>query len=91
MTSPAEWGRVKTLVVLFLVLQLVSLVLLWSLNPLSPRAESDFALLLAADLVAFATVSYIVRKGNRGENAKGGFVLGGSVVALLFMLLVLVV
>ncbi|HME19640.1 MAG TPA: hypothetical protein VKF15_07895 [Nitrososphaerales archaeon] len=86
-----DWGKVRMLVVLFLVLQLVSTVLVWSLNPVGPRAESEFALLLAADLVAFSVVSHIAMAGNRGERIRGGFVLGGSAAALLLMFLVLIV
>jgi len=90
MMSSGEWGKAKMLVVLFILLQLVSTVLLWSLNPVGSKEESDFALLLAADLVAFSAVSYMSRKGNRGEPVHGGFILAGSAVALFFMLLVLI-
>jgi hypothetical protein len=86
-----EWGRVRVLVVLFLVLQLVATVLVWSLNPVGPKSESEFALLLAADLVAFSVVSYIARKGNREEPINRAFVLAGSAVVLALMFLVPVV
>ena len=88
MNPSAEWRRVRILVVLFLALQLVATILAWSLNPVGPRSESEFALLLAADLVAFAVVSYVARKGNREEPIRRGYVLVGSVVVMLLMFLV---
>ena len=82
------WGQLRTLLVFLLILQCVSVVLAWSLNPVSQRGQTAFALLLAADLVAFSLVSYVRRVENRGETARGSFVLAGSVAVLFFMLLV---
>lgn len=89
--SPEEWSKVRTLVVLLLVLQAVSVVLMWSLNPVGQRSETSFALLLAADLVAFSSVSYLGRRENLGGKIRGEFVLAGSAVVLLFVLLALAV
>jgi len=86
-----DWGRIRVLVLMFLALQVVATMLVWSLNPVGPRSESEFALLLAADLVAFAVVSYVARKGNREEPIRRGYVLAGSMVVLLLMFLVPVV
>ncbi len=79
------------LVVLLLILQLVSVVLVWLLDPVSQRSQTAFSLLLAADLVAFSVVSYIRRVGNRGERVSGAFILAGSGMVLFFMFLVLLV
>ena len=84
-----EWGKLRLLVALLLVLQLVSVLLVWSLNPIGQQSEASFALLLAADLVAFSIVSYLVRTRNNDGGAKGAFVLAGSAAVLLFMLLAL--
>jgi uncharacterized membrane protein YozB (DUF420 family) len=81
-------GQLRTLVVLLLTLQCVSVVLAWSLNPVSQRSQTAYALLLAADLVGFSLVSYISRVGNRGETVRGAFVLAGSAAVLFFMFLV---
>ena len=87
--SPSEWGKLRTLVALLLILQLVSVLLAWSLDPVCQQSETSFALLLAADLVAFSVVSYLARTSNQGIGGRGPFVLAGSVAVLLFMLLAL--
>ena len=88
--SSDEWGGLRVLVALLLVLQLVSVLLVWSLNPVGQKSQTSFALLLAADLVAFSIVSHTARTWNRGSCVKGPFVLAGSGAVLLFMLLALI-
>ena len=87
--SPEEWSRVRTLVVLLVILQAVSVFLMWSLNPTGQRTQTSFALLLAADLVAFSSVSYLGRIGDMGGKVRGALLLAGSAAVLLFMLLAL--
>ena len=84
--STDEWRGLKTLVALLLAFQLVSVLLMWSLNPLSQRSQGSFALLLAADLVAFSIISYVNRLRNFA-GVRGPFVLLGSAMVQLFMLL----
>lgn len=85
-----EWSRLRLLVATLLAFQLVSVVLMWSLNPTGQQSEGSFALLLAADLVAFSIVSYVARLRDIGGGIRGPFVLLGSAVVLLFMLLAIV-
>ena len=87
--SAGEWSKLRLLVALLLVFQLVSVLLAWSLNPIGQQGEASFPLLLAADLVAFSVVSYLVRTVSREGGARGPFVLAGSATVLLFMLLAL--
>ncbi len=85
-----EWGRRKLLVVLLLVLQLVSVLLMWALNPVGQQSQASFALLLASDLVAFSIVSYVARRGSMGEGVRGYYVMAGSAAVFLFVFLALV-
>ncbi len=59
------------------------------LDGLGPKSETEYALLLAVDLVAFALISYVGRLGGAGKDPSGGYVLAGSTVVLFFMFLLL--
>lgn len=91
MSSAGDWKGVRTFVILLVVLQFVAVILAWSLNPVTQKDQTAFALLLSADLVAFAVVSYVGRTNNRGERVRGAVALVGSAVALFFMFMVLLV
>ena len=49
------------IVALLVLLELLSVYFLWILNPVGSASEPSFAVFLAADLVAFALISYVVR------------------------------
>jgi hypothetical protein len=51
----------RLLVVGLLALQVVVVVLLWLLDAFSVQATAAFALLLAADVIAFAVVAQVYR------------------------------
>ena len=87
--SSSEWGSLRLFVALLLLLQLVSVLLAWSLNPIGRQSETSFALLLAADLIAFSIVSYLARTHNQEGGTRGPVVLAGSTAVLFFMLLAL--
>lgn len=87
--NPGEWSWLKILVISLLVLQLVSVVLVWSLNPLGQPSQTVFALLLSANLVAFATNSYLNRTWNSGGLVRTWLLALGSVLVLFFMFAVL--
>lgn len=87
--NAADWGRVQLLVALLLVFQLVTVVLMWSLNPIGQVSQGSFALLLAADLLAFSMVSYVARIRNLERNLRGYLILVGSAAVLLVMFLAL--
>ena len=89
MSARSDWGSTKMLVLLLLAVQAVAVVFAWLLNPLGPKSETEYALLLAVDLVAFALISYVGRLGGAGKGPRGGYVLAGSAVVLIFMFLVL--
>ena len=89
MSALNDWGSTKMFVILLLAVQAVTVVFAWLLNPLGPKSETEYALLLAVDLVAFALISYVGRLGGAGENPRGGYLLAGSAVVLFFMFLVL--
>ena len=87
--STGDWSELRLLVALLLVVQLVSVLLAWSLNPFGQLSETSYALVLAADLVAFSTISYLVRTREDGRGGRGPFVMAGAGAVLLFMLLAL--
>jgi hypothetical protein len=58
---------VKSYVILLLVLQVISVALLWVLNVLSDETSSVFAVLLAANLIAFAMVVQVYRNPSTVE------------------------
>ena len=91
MSSGDDWRATRMLVLLLLVVQVIAVVFAWLINPLGPKSEAEYALLLAVDLVAFALVSYIGRLGGMGEAPRGRYALAGAAVVLFFMFLVLLV
>jgi len=74
---------------LFILLGLVSMVCLWTLNPVQPQAQSAFALLLSVDLVVFAMVSYIYRVSKWKEGVSRLPLLGGCIILLILLVGVL--
>lgn len=83
------WGALRLLVVVLLAVQVIAVVLAWLLNPLGAKSQTEYVLLLSADLVSFALISYIGRAGGRSMDLRGGYLLAGSGVVLFFMFLVL--
>jgi hypothetical protein len=89
--SAENWSWLRLFVIVLLALQAVAVILVWVLNPIGQQSEAQFALLLAADLVAFTMISYAARHGSEGERVNGGLVLVGSGLVMFFMLMVLFV
>ena len=83
------WGNTRSFVLLLLGVQVVVVVLAWALNPLGPKSETEYAMLVAADLVAFALISYIGRLNGMGAVHRDGYLVAGSVAVLLFKFLLL--
>ena len=72
-------------VALLILLEIVSVVSLWTLNPLSTADEKTFALLLGVDLVAFAMISYTYRAFKTGESAARAPIIAGCCFAVLLL------
>ena len=87
--SPDEWGSLRLFAFLLLGVQLVSVVFAWLLDPLGVKSQTEYVLLLATNLVAFALLSYIGRAGGKGQDPRGEYILAGSAAVLFFMFLVL--
>jgi hypothetical protein len=49
------------IVALLLLVALLSVFVLWTVNPVGPGSESTFALYVAVDLVSVAMISYVQR------------------------------
>jgi hypothetical protein len=86
-----RWSSLRFFVIVLLALQVVAVALAWILNPVGQQSQTQFALLLAADLVAFTMISYAARRGGEGEEVKEWLLLTGSGFVMVFMLGVLLV
>ena len=75
----------RRVIVLLLVLQAVSIVLLWTLDALNQVSEGTFALFLAVDMISFAMVSYIYRHDKEAEPPSRGWLIVGSVLVLVLL------
>jgi hypothetical protein len=89
--SSDGWGTTRTFVLLLIAVQVVTVVFAWLLNPIGAKSESEYALLLGVDLIAFALISYIGRVGIEGAGPRGGYIMAGSAAVLIFMFLILLV
>jgi membrane associated rhomboid family serine protease len=76
---------------LLLLLGLVSVVFLWTLNPVSSQGQTTFTVYLSIDLVVFAMASYIYRKSKWKEGAGRVPLLGGCLMLLLLLFAGLIV
>jgi len=89
MSSDEGWSMLRLFVLLLLAVQVIAVVFAWLLNPLGPKSQTEYVLLLSADLVSFAIISYIARVGGSGSGPRGGYLVAGSAAVLVFMFLVL--
>jgi len=65
------------IVSLLLLVAIISVFVLWSVNPVGSGSESTFALFLAVDLVSVAMISYVERAVAReGRIGKAPLVAG---------------
>lgn len=70
---------------LLLLLGLVSVIFLWTLNPVTSQGQTTFAIYLSVDLVVFAMASYIYRESKWKEEVGRLPLLGGCVMLLLLL------
>jgi membrane associated rhomboid family serine protease len=71
--------------ILLLLFGLVSVIFLWTLNPVSSQSQTTFAIYLSIDLVVFAMVSYVFRVSKWGEEVKRLPLVAGCVVLLILL------
>ena len=76
----------KFLLSLFLCLQVISTIVLWSLSSTDAASQAKFTIFLAVDLLCFAMVAYSYRKLTWGLMISPAWILVGSfgLVVLLF-------
>jgi membrane associated rhomboid family serine protease len=79
-----DWVTYRILVLL-LLFGLLSVVLLWTLNPTGSQSQTTFAIFLSIDLVVFAMVSYIFRVSKWKEEVRRLPLLAGSVALLILL------
>jgi hypothetical protein len=83
--------RNKLPVGLLLLLQAISVLFLWTLDPTSPASETRFAIFLAVNLLSFAMIAYVFLSQKWGELLSKAWMLAASVglAILLFSSLLL--
>jgi len=72
---------------LLLILQALSVYLLWSLNPSGQTGENQFALFMAVIFVSLSLVSYMFRLENRGDTPRRTWLLAGCFMVLILLFL----
>ena len=70
---------------LLILVELISAYFLWTVNPVNQAGEAVFAILLAIDLVSFATMSYIYRTNKSGEQLNRGVLMVACCMILVFV------
>lgn len=71
--------------VLLLLFGLLSVIFLWTLNPVSSQSQTTFAVYLSIDLIVFAMVSYIFRKSKWDEGVRRLPLAAGCLVLLVLL------
>jgi membrane associated rhomboid family serine protease len=71
--------------VLLLIFGLLSVIFLWTLNPVSSQSQTTFAIYLSIDLVVFVMVSYIFRMSKWGEDVRRLPLIAGCVALLVLL------
>jgi hypothetical protein len=70
---------------LLLLLGLVSVIFLWTLNPVSSQGQRTFAVYLSIDLVILGMASYIYRESKWKEGVGHAPLIGGCMMILLLL------
>jgi len=70
---------------LLLLFGLLSVIFIWTLNPVSSQSQTAFAIYLSIDLIIFAMVNYIFRISKWGEEVKRLPLVGGCVALLILL------
>jgi hypothetical protein len=82
----SDWTTAR-IAVLLIMFGILSVVFLWTLNPVGSQSQSAFAIYLSIDLVVFAMISYIFRMSKWKEDV-GRLPLVAGCIALIVLLCV---
>jgi hypothetical protein len=75
----------ERIIALLLVVEAVSVFVLWTLNPLTSQGQDAFAVYLAIDFVSFAMMSYLYRALESESPVSRLLIIAGCVfIAILF-------
>ena len=85
----SDWTAYR-IFVLLLLFGLLSVVFLWTLNPVGTHSQTVFAVYLAVDLVVFAMVSYIFRVSKWKEEVRRTPLIVGCLALLILLCIGLV-
>jgi surface polysaccharide O-acyltransferase-like enzyme len=79
-----DW-LVYRIIALLLMFGVLSVIFLWTLNPLGSQSQTIFAIYLSIDLVVFAMVSYVFRVSKWGEDVRRLSLVAGCVALLILL------
>jgi len=82
--KPREW-LVYRIFALLLFFGVLSVIFLWTLNPVSSQSQTTFAIYLSIDLVVFAMISYIFRVSKWDEDVGRLPVIAGCLALLILL------
>lgn len=74
-----------SVIAILIIIQLVSVVYLWSLSTVGLSAERLFALFLGVDVLSFAMVSYSYRSYRKDESPKALWLGIGAIILVMLM------
>ncbi|MDG6986130.1 MAG: hypothetical protein JRM73_05225 [Nitrososphaerota archaeon] len=76
----------KSIQIIFLItLQVVTLPVLWLMNPVAQVATDTFALYLSLDLLAFVLISYIYRTRSVGREPSAAWLSVGYLAIIVLL------
>ena len=77
---------IERVAVPLLIVQTISVVLLWTLDTLSQVSQTIFTLFLAADLLAFGLMAHVYRTNKAGSTTGTTYLFAwGVAIAILFL------
>jgi hypothetical protein len=81
----------ERIVILLVLLQAVSLVMLWSLDSLTRAGQVVFTLFLAVDLISLGVIAHVYRTTKDGADLRRGWIVTAGVVIFLLLIMTILV
>ncbi|MDA4128297.1 MAG: hypothetical protein OK422_02365 [Thaumarchaeota archaeon] len=78
--------KIKRIVVPLILIQAVSVLVLWTLDSVNRASQEIITLFLAIDLLSFAVIAHIYRSGREGLTLRRHWIIVAGVAILLLLL-----
>jgi predicted membrane channel-forming protein YqfA (hemolysin III family) len=75
----------NSVIAILIIIQIVSVLFLWSVSTVGFRAEQLFALFLGSDVLSFAMVSYIYRHLKASETPRSLWLIVGAIMLVVLI------